>query len=646
MNLELLKYKFQKALAKGGLAMFLSLTSAFLICFFLIVIIRFLLVTFLPKGEDIFHDFGMHMWVTFLAMTDPGNMNQDNASHIPFKVTAIMSGLLGVVIFSTLIAFITTLLENNYYKLRKGRNKILESGHTLIIGWNEKVVDIIKELIYANESQKYASIVILAEEDKEMIEDIVIKNFPKTKSTHIYITTGDGGNLVELKRVNAKDAKSVIILSKYTESSTQEEKEFSDVHAIKTILALEACQEKASTIPIIVELFNSTKSDLIKLIDSERIISLDNWRIMGKLLLQTSLTSGLVRVYDEMLSFSGNEIYILPYHGNYMKFSELAFHYKKGIPLGIKTQNGEIILRPSTDTYISKSDKLIILSDDDSTIKQQASRLELKHNLPIHETKLKKKKKNILILGWHEIAFHYINESKGHLLEGSSFTLVYKNPTDEISSAMFALQSLHPEIKITLLNRNPFLFSELEILKPFEYDNVVILPQNTNDSSEKKDTDSLIILMMLRQIKSKLLPYVPHTSIIAQVLDSDNQDLIVQTEIDDFITSNKLITKIITQLSEQPGLKDLYEELFTNEGSEIYVKPLELYTKEPILKKFQFLDIMHIASQRNEICLGFCKAKYALDPTKNFGVVLNPSKTAKITLSKKDFLIVLAEDEL
>jgi len=44
----------------------------------------------------------------------------------------------------------------------------------------------------------------------------------------------------------------------------------------------------------------------------------------------------------------------------------------------------------------------------------------------------------------------------------------------------------------------------------------------------------------------------PH--IITQVLNSENQDLIVQTDVDDFLISNKLITMVLAQLSEQPDL--------------------------------------------------------------------------------------------
>jgi apolipoprotein N-acyltransferase len=67
-------------------------------------------------------------------MTDPGNMNQDNKMSIWLKVSSILAGIVGVIILSMLIAFITTSLEKVLYNFRKGRGVVIEDEHTLILG--------------------------------------------------------------------------------------------------------------------------------------------------------------------------------------------------------------------------------------------------------------------------------------------------------------------------------------------------------------------------------------------------------------------------------------------------------------------------------------------------------------------------------
>ena len=51
------------------------------------------------------------VYITFLQMTDPGNMAQDVKSSTGFKIAAILAGAVGVVIFSMLIGLITTALD-------------------------------------------------------------------------------------------------------------------------------------------------------------------------------------------------------------------------------------------------------------------------------------------------------------------------------------------------------------------------------------------------------------------------------------------------------------------------------------------------------------------------------------------------------
>ena len=138
-------------MAKGGSSIFISLLIAFLVCFAIIVLIRGVIIWFIGPVEDYntVHDFWDHIWYTFLQMTDPGNMYQDSSTSAWIRITTVIAGFTGVILLSALIAFITTALDNLLYEFRKGRGIILEKDYTLILGWNERVIDIIRELIIA-----------------------------------------------------------------------------------------------------------------------------------------------------------------------------------------------------------------------------------------------------------------------------------------------------------------------------------------------------------------------------------------------------------------------------------------------------------------------------------------------------------------
>jgi hypothetical protein len=161
------------------------------------------------------------------------------------------------------------------------------------------------------------------------------------------------------------------------------------------------------------------------------------------------------------------------------------------------------------------------------------------------------------------------------------------------------------------------------------------------ESADKIDSDTLIILLMLRKVISDF----GKTHLLTQELNSENQEIINQTDVDDFIISNKLITMILAQLSEEPLIKTFYDDIFSEDGSEIYVKPTTLYFEE-FPQKITFAEAMEIANKRDEICLGIRKGDLSKDVDSNFGVTLNLEKDAAITLTEHDFLVVLSEDEL
>ena len=640
---EKLKYRFEKYLNKGGSSIFISLFVVFIVLFVFIILMRGVILWIWPDlgYTDSFLD---DIWYTWLQLTDPGNMNQDNLAPTWLKITTIMSGVVGVIILSMLIAFITTTLEKVFYNFRKGRGKVLEEDFTLILGWNERVVDIIRELMLANESEKDAALVILSNEDKEEMEDLITKRIPNSLTTRIITTTGDFANINELKRINIEGARSIILLANCSESASEDDKIFSDVQSVKAIMAIIACQGGKNELPIIAEIFSSAKRDLIGYFEDENIIALDSWEIMGKLLVQTSLTSGLEMVYNEILSFDGCEIYFYEANWGEIPFGELPFRFKDGIPLGIYNENDGMVLRPGKDYILKEEDQVLILAEDDSTIHLESSSIHKLNELKLVNSKQEQKQKNILILGWHSLAEIFINESTDYLRDGSKFDIRTKSASDQLKARVEELKELYEGFEITLEDSDPFDLESLKAANPFKYDNVVILSQDSKEQHpDKIDSDTLIILLLLRKIKSKL-PEVD-TKIITQVLNSENQEIITQTDVDDFIISNKLITMILAQLSEQPLIMKFYEDIFSEDGSEIYVKSIGLYSDNfPI--KTTFGDLIGLADQRNEICLGIRKGSESKNAAVNFGVTLNLDKSQTVTLNEDDFLVVLSEDEL
>ena len=643
---QLLRYKFDTFISKGGKSIFLSLVAAFLAILVVIGGLRALVFAVYPEGAAPFDGILLNIYVTFLQLTDPGNMAQDIPTSPHYKLSAVIAGLSGVILLSMLIAVVTTALDQKLQDLKQGHSKVLESGHTLILGWNERVVEIIRELLIANESERNPSIVILSDLDKEVMDETLRTRVPKTGNTRIVTRSGNTSLLGNLERVTAEACKSVIVLANCGDSATAEDKAASDAKAIKTVLAVVAAKPEGGECNIVAEIFDARNREVVEEISPGEVRAIDAQDILAKILVQTSRTSGLAVVYNEILSFDGSEMYFYKADWRGAKFWHLQYYFADGVPMGIRKPDGTLMINPDPQTPMGEGDDILILAQDDSTIKFASRPLIKPDEFPLREAKLEPRKERNLILGWNRKAAVFTRELADYVRDDSVVDIVVDDPSEDISREIAELGRDLGKLSVRVLDASALSKEVLVSLNPFTYDNIVILSQNGSlGNSEKTDSETIIILLHLRAIFAANPDQAGRTALITEVMDSDNQELVFKAGVNDFIISNRLVSNMLAQISEEPDLKDVYDSLFEESGSEIYLKPASLYF-EQLPAEVRFADLLAIANKRGEICIGLRQARHADDLEANFGVSLVPPKATKYTLMPDDALVVVAEDDL
>ena len=121
--------------------------------------------------------------------------------------------------------------------------------------------------------------------------------------------------------------------------------------------------------------------------------------------------------------------------------------------------------------------------------------------------------------------------------------------------------------------------------------------------------------------------------------------LVARAGVQDVIISNRLVSMIMAQISESRDIEKVYDDIFEEDGSEIYLKPASLYfTELPI--EVSFADMMRIAQKRSEVCMGVKIKALENNREDNNGITLIPEKNTRFTLNADDSLVVVAEDEL
>ena len=643
---QILRYRFDNFMARGGSSIFICLVIVFLGLLSFIAGVRGIVHLAashlkIERGDGFFHN----IYITFLQMTDPGNMAQDISSSPFFKIFAILAGLSGVILLSSLIAFITSALDQKLAELKKGHSKVVEDGHTLILGWNERVVEILRELILANESEDNPSVVILSRLDKEEMDDHLKVHLPNTLNTRIVTRSGAESSLVNLDIVSVDTCKSAIALGNCNVSASEEDKATSDTIVVKTILAVVASRPEGSDINVVAEIFNDRNRAIVEGIAPGEITTVDSNEILAKILVQTSRSVGLSVVYGEILSFDGCEMYFHGADWGGRTFGEIAYHFPDGIPMGIRSEDGSLAINPPIDTRMAERDEVLILAEDDSTIDLLPQPVTLPREMTLAGGRVELGIERELIIGWTDKVEIIVSEYADYVLDGSSIDIMLRAPNDQVRHEIERIDEELSGISISLIDGDPLTTAGLLSVDPWKYDNIIILSQgNVDDDDERTDSETIIILLLLRQIFRDHPEESANTKLITEVLDSENQPLVARTGVHDFIISNRFVSMLLAQISEDADINRVYDDLFSEDGSEIYLKPASLYF-ESFPVSVTYAGMIAIAQKRAEVCLGVKIKSLEQDFTQNFGVKLIPEKTATYTLEAQDSLVVLAEDE-
>jgi hypothetical protein len=155
---------------------------------------------------------------------------------------------------------------------------------------------------------------------------------------------------------------------------------------------------------------------------------------------------------------------------------------------------------------------------------------------------------------------------------------------------------------------------------------------------QKADARTLITLLHLRDIAER---HDHPFSIVSEMLDTRNRALAEVTKADDFIVSDKLVSLMLAQISENKRLNALFADLFDPEGSEVYLKLASNYVRTGV--PVNFYTVVEAARQKGEVALGYRIKAHSRDAERAYGVVVNPAKSAPVTFAEWDRVVVLAE---
>lgn len=625
---ERLHYSFDNIMSRGPLVSIAWLALAAL-TFIVILTVVVHLFRIQPLHDD-GTPFGWHeiLWFSVLQ-TINANLNVGDVNDSGFMLAVIGASIVGLLLVGTLIGILTNGISLRLEEMRKGRSFVVESGHTIVLGWSPNIFTMLTELANARRHEKKC-VVILAGQDKVWMEQEIRTNVPRLHKTRIVCRTGNPLHVHDLTIANPDDARAIIIPAPETDDP--------DAHVVKTILALvNRPGRRAESYHIVAELSDPENLAVARMVagsEAEFVLTND---LLARLTAQTCRQSGLSVVYSELMAFEGNEIYTVSLPQLTGKTYGEALHLMDTcVLIGIETSDGRALLNPQSEFVIQERDRAVVIAPDIAEIRTH-SRAPLPEESAIVSTREPApKSEHTLLLGWNRRVPEFVSELDEYVAPDSQVTIVTDAPDTE--SKIRDLEKIIARQTVRYVNASPTNRRALERLRIENYDHIVVPSPFDQYPPQEADAHAMITLLHLRALDHNS----PHAfSITSEILDPHNRELAEVAHPDDFIVSTQLVSLMLVQLAENPHNADIFADLFSAQGMEIYLRPMDEYVRTG--QEGDFFTLLEAARRRGETAVGYRKASSAYDISKNYGIVLNPVKSERIAYDTRDRLIVIAE---
>ena len=610
---EKLQYRFDNLMSKGSVVLvgILFLATA------LVAIIVGLILLIVDNGNSL----GANIWTSVMHIIDAGTITGAETTNIAYIVLLSIATICGLFVTSILIGIITTGFEEKLNSLKKGNSKVIEKDHTVILGFNANTYTLISELITANENKKRGCIVILTEQDKETVESLIAENIEDFKTTKIICRTGNITDISSLKNCSLENCSSIII-------NTVE-----DFLTVKVILAVNnflknSCAD--GNMPHIVTTINYKENyEAAKIISEGNLEMILVENSISRIIAQTCRQPGLSNVLIELFDYDGDELYFenFPeFEGE--NFGNILNKFEKAIVFGFE-RNGEIHLNPDMSTVIQANDNIIMLVEDDGMAKISNVKSQNYSDFKTTNTITTNKPENVLIIGSGHLLSKIVSVLDTFYIKGSEVYIANDDENFDAEKLSSTLENITLKTYLCDTSKRDVL----EMLLENNTDNILLLSDENTDE-ETSDALTLLKLIHLRDIAQK---HHKNFSITSELKRVENQKLAQITKANDLVVGSNIINLILTQISENRQLSNVFQELLQSDGSEMYIKKASNYLK--LNTEMDFYAVTDILKDLGEIAIGYKK-----QTGNTFEIITNPLKSDLIIFTEEDYIITLADN--
>ena len=597
-------YWFDNRMSRGSLG-FIRILIVVSVLFAVLIAGLIILFGFNEEGEtaSVFWDSiatVINAWMPSFEDGSPG-----------YVILMSLTAVAGVLFTSVLIGIITSAIEEKIDSLKRGNSLVLEKDHTVVLGFYPGEYALLQHLILAA-AGKPACIVLAEDTDRQEMEEAISENLDVPKNFRIVCRTADITDPASLEKCSIETARTVIV------SPTD------DMRTLKAILAVSALLEEKDSAGVNVNAIISGNGQTFprSLTYANNITTFATNTILAKLIAHSCTQTGLSEVFREVFNFEGCEFYFADIPGiGGMTFEELSARLDNATPTGIR-RDGRITVNPPAATVLEDSDSVLVFADsaDSAVLGPEVSMPDI---VQTDESEGPENETGTVIIGYNETLPLVIRE----LPETVSEADLYCGEIGE--DERLGLDRAADDRNLAINYRGDAAGSDDELEKIAESARHIVILNDHSSDADEADMKGVFLLLSLRDIrKRKGLDF----NVTVEMQKEQNQKLTGRNDHIDYLVASSMSSLILAQLAESPELIEVFREILSNKGNELYLKSAG---QMRLTGEFSVRDLRRIMLKKGYILMG------DLDAEKHSTVNRRPDE--KISLTAEDQLIVIGE---
>ena len=358
-------------------------------------------------------------------------------------IAGAMSAI-GIIFTCTMTAFLVDSVRVNMDSFRAGRTLVRESGHTVLIGWNDRSLGFIEQICISREGTG-GVVVVLVQKNKDEIErkfhSLVTKR--ELLKTRVIFRSGTPQSLASLNLIGISSARCVVLMS------SGDDPKKADANTLRILIALRVAGLQLDSY-IVAEVRDPEMDTVIKITGGDQLETIRSAELNAKVSLSAVRQPGIMVPYEELFGFDGSEFYTVSVpETKSMVFKDLIECFPGAVPIGIQSSiTGKIRLVPPPDYKVLHSDKIVLVAEDENGTKfdkplsrEQALRVDMpKYNPPIPQAT------RILVCGWGENLYRYLRTMNVVFGKNTSVHLLNTVPIEDREDEMSTLGLVRSDI--------------------------------------------------------------------------------------------------------------------------------------------------------------------------------------------------------